>query len=169
MHNLPRRPVRFVPQNVELLKSQEGSAGQRLGATDYSDPGLPYMDVPTGVRTSYRTPTPGERVNGNEFFRRYINGMLDIESAAHKVIDALHRVKDSGGHDQLNSEEKTVLGALFPTQFSEIGAVIASVQLRISDMEVEMIRQRVALHLAEEMNWNAGLGGSLAARHQTRA
>ena len=72
-NNLPRRPVRFVEQNEELLKSQEGIAGQRQGATDFSeDQPVAQISRPTA---QYRTPI--DRVSGNEFFRRYLSGELD--------------------------------------------------------------------------------------------
>ena len=116
-NNLPRRPVRFVEANQDLLKSQVGTAspgpgwaGQREG-TDYREEEVVYK-VPAGVQSSYRT--PADRVNGNQLFRRYTNGSLDVKWAMHQVVDALHRAKESGGHDQLNSLEKVALSVLFP-------------------------------------------------------
>jgi hypothetical protein len=169
-NNLPRRPVRFVPQNDELLKSQEGLAGQRKGATDFSeDQTVAHVSVP--VQT-YRTPVG--RLNGNEFFRRYMDGSLDIKYAASKVIDALHRSKDGGGVDQLNSEEKVCLSVLFPEVFMEVDAAIvstvAAVQLKITVDEMYAIKQLVARHVQEELNYNAGRGGNSApGRNQTRS
>lgn len=167
--NLPRRPVRFVEQNADLLKSQAGIAGQSKTATDFNE------NVPHGTisrpTSSYRTPV--DRVSGNEFFRRYITGELDVPYAVSKVLDAIHRAKDSGGIDQLNGEEKTVLGAIFPLQFgisTAVAASMAMVQQRLTSIEVEQIRQTVAAHLQEELNWNAGLGGGSApGRSQSRS
>lgn len=168
-NTLPRKPVRFVPQNDELLKAQEGSAGQRKGATDFSED-IPYAQVGPGVEASYRVPT--DRVNGNAFFRRYINGELDARYAADKAIDAMRRVKNSGGVDQLNDEEKVALCLLFPSQFNFIDSPIvdsiAAIQCRLTSDEVERVRQLVGTQLAEELNWNAGLGGgSVPGRHHT--
>jgi hypothetical protein len=168
-NNLPRRPVRFVEQNDELLKAQEGIAGQSKTATDFSE-NVPHGTISRPTAT-YRT--PADRVSGNEFFRRYLNGMLDIPYAVSKVLDAVHRAKDSGGIDQLNGEEKTVLGVIFPVPFGLADAVagsMAAVQQRLSLIEVEQIRQAVAAHLQEELNYNAGRGGgSVPGRHQTKA
>jgi hypothetical protein len=170
MNNLPRRPVRFIPENQDLLKSQEGIAGQREGATDfeYSEA---FAQVPED-RGTYRTPVG--RVNGNAFFRRYINGSLDVEYATQKIVDAIHRVKDGGGVNQLNTEEKTVLSVMFPAQFSFVSEPVvesvAIVQMRLSLPEVDMVRQSVAAHLQEELNYNAGMGGNSApGRSQTRS
>lgn len=173
-HNTPRMPVRFIPGNAELLKSQVGTAspgpgwaGQREG-TDYRGEEEPVSHVGAGVLSSYRT--PADRINGNEMFRRYPGGELDIACALHKLVDALRRVKQSGGHDQLNSLEKVALSVLFPQSFSYVDqsmiASVSAVQLRLSPLEIIQLREAVARHLAEEMNWNAGLGGSsVAGRH----
>lgn len=168
-NNLPRKPVRFIPENQDLLKSQEGLAGQRQGATDF-DENEPYSHIST-QSSSYRT--PADRVSGNVFFRRYLGGTLDLEYATQKVVDALHRAKDGGGINQLNNEEKTCLSVLFPTQFTfgtePVVEEVAVVQMRISLMELEQIRQAVAAHVQEELNYNAGQGGgSVPGRSQTR-
>lgn len=169
-NNLPRVPVRFLEHNQEMIKAQEGLAGQQEGATDYSEDNA-YAEI-SGVQPSYRVPV--ERANGNPIFRRYVNGSLDIRYAADKVIDALHRVRNSGGVDQLNTEEKTALSVLFPMQFdfvpSGMTQAVAAVHLRLSPLEVDQIRHYVSSHLAEEMNWNAGRGGgSTPGRSQTEA
>lgn len=168
-NNLPKVPVRLLEQNQELLKS---TAGQAPGATDYSQTETVATISGTDPRATYRTPP--DRMCGNEFFRRYINGVLDLRYAVDKVVDALHRAKDGGGVDQLNNEEKTALGILFPMQFATVDSSmtlqVAAVQLKITPVEMEAIRQAVAAHLQEELNYNAGRGGSSApGRHQTRS
>lgn len=168
--NLPRRPVRFVPQNEELLKSQAGISGQSHESTDYSQ--SESLATIKGNQATYRT--PHDRVNGNEFFRRYISGALDLKYAVAKVVDALHRAKDGGGIDQLNNEEKTALSIMFPMQFAFIAdnmaAQVAAVHMRLAPAEIEAIRQGVASHIEEELNYNAGRGGSsVPGRHQTRS
>jgi hypothetical protein len=163
-------PVRFIESNKDLLKSGPGWAGQREG-TDWRPNEESNYQVPPGVRAEYRT--PADRVSGNVMFRRYPNGMLDISLAMSCVVDALHRVKESGGHDQLNSLEKVALSVLFPTMFQYVAPgmaqSVASVQLRLSPVEILQIREAVSRHLAEELNWNAGRGGgSVPGRHVTR-
>lgn len=177
-NNQPRVPVRFIDGNQELIKAQTGTAtpgpgwaGQRAG-TGYRGEEEVYQQVPGGVVSSYRT--PAERSSGNQLFRRYPNGLLDVAWAKHQVLDALHRAKDSGGQDQLNSLEKVALSVLFPHSFSYVDSAmvsqVASVQLRLTPDEVVEVRQAVARHLAEEMNWNSGLGGnSVPGRHTTRS
>jgi len=169
-NNLPRKPVRFVPQNEELLKSQEGIAGQRKDGTDYSqDEAVGTISKPSAT---YRTPP--DRNIGNVFFRRYVGGSLDYDYACHKIIDAIHRYKDTKDAHQLNNEEMTALGVLFPQVFTfvdnTIVNTIAAVQMRLAPEEVAMLRKKVAAHLAEEMNYNAGRGGgSVPGRHDTRS
>lgn len=177
MSNYTRMPVRFIDGNQDLLKSQTGTAspgpgwaGQREG-TDWRPGEESAVQVPPGVSPSYRA--PADRVNGNQLFRRYPNGLLDVEYAKHQVVNALHRVKESGGHDQLNSLEKVSLSVLFPASFDYIpqgmAPAVASVQLRLSPTEVMMVREAVARHLAEELNYNAGSGGnSVPGRSVTR-
>lgn len=170
-HNLPRIPVRFLPHNQELVKAQEGIAGQSHESTDYSED-VPHSVVAQGVQPSYRT--PADRVSGNTMFRRYINGMLDYGYACQKVIDAIHAVKECGGVDCLNTAQKVALSVLFPGSFEFVSSgmvdAVAKVNLRLSPQEVQMIRTKVAAHLAEEMNWNAGLGGgSVPGRSSTKA
>jgi len=176
-NNMSRVPVRFIPGNEDLLKSQVGTAspgpgwaGQREG-TDYRPEEEQAYKVGGGVCPSYRTPT--DRVSGNQMFRRYANGDLDVGVALHHVVDALHRAKMSAGHDQLNSLEKVALSVLFPQSFSYVDAgmagSVATVQLRLSPLEIVQIREAVARHLAEELNWNAGQGGgSVPGRNTTR-
>lgn len=179
MSNYTRLPVRFIPGNQDLLKSQTGTAspgpgwaGQRQGGTDWQ-PGDASAPVhPPGVQPTYRTPP--DRVINNQLFRRYPNGALDIEYAKHLVVDALHRVKDSGGVDQLNSLEKVALGVLFPMSFDFVAPnmveSVATVQLRLAPAELLLIREAVARHLAAEVNYSGGQGGgSVPGRAVTRS
>lgn len=178
MSNYTRMPVRFIEANQDLLKSQTGTAspgpgwaGQREG-TDWRPGEESAYQVPPGVQPTYRTPP--DRVNNNQLFRRYPNGSLDIEYAKHVVIDALHRVKDSGGHDQLNTMEKVALSVLFPMSFDYVptgmAPAVASVQLRLAPAELILIREAVARHLAAEADYNAGQGGgSVPGRKITRS
>ena len=169
-HNLPRRPVTWQEHNSELLKSQPGIAGQSKTATDYKqEEDLARISTP---QAQYRTPL--DRVNGNEFFRRYIGGQLDLAYACEKVVWALARAKDGGGINQLNTEEQTALGILFPAQFpvmdSGMVGAVAAVHNRLSPMEMQAIRQGVAAKLQEIMNYNAGRGGGSApGRSYTRS
>lgn len=156
-NSTPRLPVRFVEHNRDLLKAQAGASHE---ATDYREE-VTVATVSQWPQHEYRV--PDARNLGNPLFRRYTNGSLDYDYACAKVIDALHRVKDSGGVDVLNHLEHTALSVLFPSSFFEVDPAmagsVATVQLRLSPMEAMSIRMKVASHLAAEMNWNAGFGG----------
>lgn len=172
--NYTRVPVRFIESNKELLKSQTpglGWTGPRP-PSDWQPGQVSAVQGPTGVQPTYRTPVG--RVNGNELFRRYPSGQLDVQHAVNTVLNALHRAKDSAGVNQLNSMEQTALSCLFPGSFDyiapDMAPSVATVQLRLSPAEVSLIRTKVAQHLAEEMNYNAGLGGgSVPGRSSTRS
>lgn len=168
MSYFPRVPVRYNPANRELLKSQdEGLAGQKR-TTDYSQ----ELDLATVSRSGedhFRVPS-GRNI-GNVFFRRFVDGSLDVEHAKHTVLEALHKVKDSGGVDTLNAQEHAALGVLFPSQFGVgVSSFMGPVQFRLSPLEIESVRQVVAAHLAEELNWQGGMGGgSVPGRSTTRS
>lgn len=162
MNNLPRKPVRFVESNQDLLKSQEGGmAGQRLGGTDYSE-AEQVSELSFGKPVnSYRTPV--DRTRGNEMFRRYIDGRLDVEWAAHMVIDALHKFRD--GVAPLTSQEKALLSILFPANLAFLADgivdIVRTVNMRLLPGEAELLSNKVAHHIAEEIHWNAGHGSGL--------
>jgi hypothetical protein len=163
--NLPRKPVHMIPENAELM--QKSTSGQSPVATDYvhNVDAVSLQKIPQ----SYRAPV--DRENGNAMFKRYLDGRLHFEYAVHKVIDAIHRAKV--GND-MSPEDQAILVTLFPEvpQFGGaapgMASSVALVNLRISPVEREAIRQAVGQHFAEEMNWNAGLGGgSVPGRKQT--
>lgn len=169
MSHFPRYPVRFLEGNSELLKSMgEVLSGGRPGE------GTDYVPTETAVEAStieqqYRAPMG--RVNGNEVFRRYPNGDLDLDNAKHVVVDIIHKVKDKGDLTEL---EKLILGCLFPLMFpfvdSRLAASLTSVQLRLVPWECALIHQLVADHLTAEMSYNAGIGGGGdPGRAQTRS
>lgn len=159
-HNLPRRPVRFQEHNRNLLDSM----GASYDLVEKSHPD--YVNdttvgtLPPGVQPSYRTPP--DRVSGNKMFRRYLNGILDLEYACHKVIDALHKVRANAA--PLAPQDLMALQAIFPGNFNTgvdpaMAMATASVQLELLPSEVMAIRAKVAAHFAEELNYNAGYGG----------
>ena len=158
MNNLPKRPVRFQEDNQELLKSQG----------DYvNDTTVP--SIPAYVTPSYRTPP--DRVSGNRFFRRNLDGSLDMENARNVVVDAIHRFKQK--NIPVGTQEAVVLSVIFPGIFCEgvdplMAAAVGAVQLDLIPEEVAMLRILVARHFAEEINWNAGQGGgTVDGRNQT--
>jgi len=171
--NNPRIPVHLLPANKELLKGF-ASFEDVKGGTDYKQEvgtEANLQEIPT---STYRAPTPGSRENGNELFRRYLNGVLDLEHAKHCVLDALRRFKDKG---ILNTQEAAALQILFPgvAQFQghiDPGMVAAyrAVNLKITPEESIAISVAVSAHVAEQRNWNAGRGGgSVPGRSSTLA
>ncbi len=155
-NTLTRKPVHMIAANDELLSKAD--AGQLRGGTDYEH----NVDTVSlrAIPQTYRAPV--DRVNGNEMFRRFLSGMLDLKYSARKVVDAIHHVKLGFA---LSPEDRAVLVAMFPGVPAFGGAdaglaeAVSRVNIRISGPERDAIRQIVSMHFAEEMNWNAGLGG----------
>ena len=170
-HNTPRIPVRFVSGNKELIKSMGADYSDVKGHTDYvNDVDADVHIAAMGPVNNYRT--PADRVNGNEMFRRYLDGRLDIKYAVDKVVDAVHRYKEKD--IALYTQEAVSLQILFPGAGFDGGVdpamanAVAGVNLKLTPQEIALIRFRVASHLAEEMNYNAGQGGgSVPGRNQT--
>ncbi len=168
-NNLPKRPVRFQENNQELLKSMGADYSDIEGKTNYTHD-TDVATLPPGIQPSYRT--PHDRVNGNVMFRRYLNGTLDMDNACQKVIDAVNRYKEKDVPKY--TQECIALQVIFPGHFDVgdvdplMAASVAAVNLDLIPEEVALIRMKVATHLAEVMNWNAGQGGgSTPGRHQT--
>lgn len=148
--NFVRVPVRYIPQNQELLKALSND-GLREDAVAYKiDPSLTTVQVPNHP-VNLGQDAPYGRANGNAIFRRYPDGRLDIEYAAMKVIDALHKAALPA---PLNKEEQDALSCLFPSSFSYIDSAmighVMATSLRITQKEAAEIALHVADHIRHE-------------------
>tara|TARA_R100001244_G_scaffold53662_1_gene46573 strand:- start:14673 stop:15173 length:501 start_codon:yes stop_codon:yes gene_type:complete len=152
--NLPRVPVRFIERNKELLSKSEEKGTTDYKLTEHAEGHLPNVPV-----QQYRT--PHDRVSGNLIFRRYPDGRLDFDYAKHCVLDAIRKAKTGVG---LTSQEEAILSVLFPTQFAFVdGGMLAHVRstlLKVTDDEAALVSKIVRAQMAEELNYNAGFGGS---------
>lgn len=152
MSHLPRMPVRFIPENNELLKSQAGVGTASAGAgsvTDYSQSDVVPQTIMSDV---YRAPL--DRMHGNEMARRYPDGTLDVDNMKHKVLDALHRAKCGM---PLNALEELALSVLFPSSFMfydpSLTGDLAKVNLKVTPDECAQVAQAVAAHLAYQFEY----------------
>lgn len=162
-HNFPRIPT-FL-QNLEFAKSWYKDV---KGATDYK----PVEKIPCHPTMENQYRTPPDRVNGNELFRRYPDGTLDLEHAKHIVLDALEAMRH-GGKDSLSGYQQAALCCVFPDVFDFLDPTMVEstrkVLCKVNKEECKKISVLVALHLNEQENWNAGLGGgSLTPRSVTK-
>jgi len=148
MSQFTRKPVNLIEANEELLDIQKAVAADMRHSTDFS--GSLEDAYPAQMEPQYRTPT--DRVNGAEMFRRYPDGQLDVDYAKHKVIDAVHRVRDGVA---LASLDQVALSCLFPHTFSYVDsgmlASMRAVNLRISPEEAMKVAMVVSEHLQSEM------------------
>jgi len=164
--HLPRLPL-----NLQKAFSG-GSAGEELSDYKSAEPET-VPEYPTGVVATYRA--PADRVNGNSVFRRYPNASLDIDYAANKVIDMIHRVQESDNSSGfLTNQEELILSVVFPRVFCFVDEAMLDhmreVNLRITMDEAVLVAMKVSAHLKEELNYNAGTGGgSVTGRSNTRA
>lgn len=155
MSNLPRVPLRYQPWAQDLLKSQEVLSGGMPGkGTDYElSESVPPVTGPV-------CRVPDDRELGNVVFRRFPNGMLDLDHARDVVVDLIHKAADKS---PLTPLECTILGCLYPSLFPFVDSLLVDptlrVTLRLSPWEVMTIQSAVAKHLAAEKNYNAGYGG----------
>lgn len=150
MSHLPRKPVRFIEGNQELLDVQKSVSGdQNQHHIDFKVTEHAYE---AHMAPSYRT--PHDRENGNEMFRRYPNGTLDVEYAGMKVVEALHKARDGA---PLTGVEQAALSCCFPSTFrfvdSSVATSVSLVTLRLSPEEHAQISRYVANHLLKEMEF----------------
>ena len=172
-NHAPKVPVRFIKANDELLDNEVSKGYSEYdGVTDYRQEMDADIQISaSGPQSSYRT--PDDRINGNVMFRRYLNGKLDMDHACANVIDAINRYKEKDV--PCYTQEYVALQVIFPTagfDFEHMDpgmlSAVSAVNLKLLPQEVLLIRAKVTAHLAEVLNWNAGLGGgSVPGRSQT--
>ncbi len=147
MSHLPRVPVRFVQQNDHLIKG--GYAGSSIDGTNYKPGNEEVIGEMATIQPSYRVPT--DRPNGNEFFRRNPNGMLDMDYAVQKVVDAIHSVCDGVAPTMF---EQICLSSLYPGAFLHPvvadPAITSRILLRITPEEAIQIVMGVSAHMHAE-------------------
>ena len=164
--HLPRIPI-----NIQKALSG-GTAEDELSNYKQNDP-VAVPEYPSGVHATYNA--PADRVNGNQVFRRYPDGSLDINTAANQVLDMVHRVQSSDNSSAfLTNQEELILSVVFPRVFAFVDSSLLDrmreVNLRITPEENALVAMKVSAHLKEEINWNAGNGGgSVPGRTTTRA
>lgn len=120
-------------------------------------------------RVEYRNPNQDPSLMRNEGctpLRRYPDGRLDVPYVAQQVVDLIHKAENAG---QLTSFEQALLSTILPVQFQLIDPKLAATMARLTDEERLLIGLAVTRHMQEELNYNAGRGGSIPGRHVTRS
>lgn len=138
-----------------LMKSVTTAASSQ---TDYVR--NPEQTNPPTATVSADYRAPHERVNGNEVFRRFPDGSLDIDAAKHVVLDCLKTVKEQGPITDL---QKVILCVFIPQVFNYIDPVVADkmrvIHCRLSPYEVISVTGEVFLHLSEEVAYMRSVRG----------
>ena len=108
------------------------------------------------------------RNDGCTLLRRYPDGRLDIGYVAGKIIDVLHKIKDKGFVTEM---ERALISLILPKQFGNlVDAKIAATMTKITKDEQMILALKISQHMKEELNYNAGMGGSsLEGRSSTRS
>jgi len=103
---------------------------------------------------------------GNDVFRRYANGQLDLPYACQKIFEALERAQYGG---PLNGVEAAALSIVVPGAEKLVDSGIANTTVRVSDQEKAALKLMFMTKYREAINWNVGLGGgSVSGRSVTR-
>lgn len=149
--NDSRLPYHLLPHNQELLKSLAREDGP---TTNYEiDPSISAAQVPS-YPVAFNEFAPPGRADGCPIFRRYADGVLDVEYAATKVIDALHA---AGECAPLDKTQQDALSCLFPASFAYVDSMLLGhvmmVSLKITAKEAAMVALRVADHIRHEVQF----------------
>lgn len=153
----------FIPLNIQKklaeLKSHLSKGGPTAPADSSPDVVQQWVDdqccavqvMTPGVHGDFRVPTG--RASGNQLFRRYSDGTLDIDAAKDVVVDVIIKLKH--GVQPLTDLEKLVLTLHFPSVFNFydplVAAKMAAHHLNLSMHEKMMISAKVAQVLQDSM------------------
>ncbi len=129
---------------------------------------IPGETHPTMYRTPFNDRTIAPRNNGNPVLRRYPDGRLDIDYVASKIVDIFHKMKDGGNTTEM---ERAIMCMALPKAFGKlIDTKLAQTMTGLTVDERMLLAVHLDKHRREEMNWNAGMGGSsVPGRGSTRS
>jgi len=100
--------------------------------------------------------------------RRYADGKLDLQWAKNMVLDAIKGSSFEGGGAE-RPVQMALATLILPEKIREVEPRQAEIMTQMSATEKQQVRTLVLAQLAEEENWNAGVGGdSVEGRSKTR-
>lgn len=143
-------------QNPALVKA----TGQQVNPSYESF--APHMRHKVGYKLE---PDSRPNTHAMSIIRRNPDGTLDYQWAANMVLDALHNMSFP---ENLRPIHQALLTVVFPDKFRTMEPMQSAILTQFSDSEKTKVRQMVEAQVAEEKNWNTGLGGSVEDRHVTR-
>ena len=147
-------------QQSDIQKSQGQGTHVPNAVLDWvADHSVNGADLPNEQRGQYRVDV--NRVSGNQVFRRYHDGTLDIENAKNVIVDVVEKAK--GGVWPLTDLDRLILSVAFPSVFNFedpfLAAKIRTAQVNLSEDEVRLVAAKVALHFHQVMaTTNSTLG-----------
>lgn len=175
MSTSPRIPLHIqkLMQESEMKKSVGGepALGQGLhspaGAVAEwtSDMAFEAKQFAPGIVHDYRVDI--NRTSGNQIFRRFHNGQLDVDAAKAVVIEILDQARDNNYHIQpLTDLQQLILSVIFPSVFNFMDPVVAekmrAAQMNLSPQECQLVAIKVVQHLAQIMNYVVSTSGTSA-------
>lgn len=143
-------------QNPALIKA----TGQQV------NPSFESFGPHTRHKVGYKLePETRPNTHAMSIIRRGPDGKLDFDWAKNMVLDALHNMAFP---ENLRPIHMALLTVVFPDKFQTMEPMQAAILTQFGDTEKTQVRKMVEAAVAEEKNWNAGLGGSVEDRHVTR-
>ena len=89
--------------------------------------------------------------------RRNVDGTLDYNCTMNTILDAIHKAETGMN---LTPIEESLLTVFFPLKFKKVEAAQAEIRTQLSRTEKSYLKDLIDGHLKEELNYNAGRGGS---------
>jgi hypothetical protein len=127
-----------------------------------SDVACQPMHYAPGIVHDYRVDI--NRTSGNQVFRRYHDGTLDVMAAKHVVIEVIEQARN--GVQPLTDLQKLILSVIFPGVFNFEDPLVVekmrAAQMNLSLDECQLVAVKVAQHLAEAMKFIVTTSGTSA-------
>lgn len=163
-----------IPLNVQKLMAEkslnkstsalnQGSASPAGDVMEWvADSAFQTETRPAGIQSDYRVDI--FRTSGNQVFRRYHDGRLDIEAAKNVVVEVVNKVK--WGVTPPTDMEKLILSVYFPDVFDFMDPIVAAkmraAQMNLSQQEIQLVATLVAKHFNEVMTQTLSTSGTSA-------
>lgn len=141
--NVPRRPLNMQSNDVRKAAEDQRSASYESFRPNRIHP-VQYKDMEDRPST-----------HAMADMRRNAAGVLDLDWAANKVIDAIHQAEYNG---VLTPLQECLLTVVFPFKYQYKEPQTAELMTQLSQSEKEKIGLLVDAQLKAEDTWAAGQG-----------
>lgn len=154
IQKLYRDMLEPVTKSTALDQGEQSPAGAVMDWVADQSCSAPVR--PAVIQSDYRVDI--FRRSGNQMFRRFHDGSLDIEAATIKVLAIVEKAKDQEKMQSkglLTDMDLIVLSVYFPGlheyAYPLVAAKMAMSQLNLTPQEAQLVASRVALRLSQIM------------------